>query len=524
MRRLCSGKPMVVCGVLLAIVAPSVVRADGVEGLGPPEGIEVAHGSGVVAAGTGLFTQPGSIVIDVPSNATVEQVFLYWYGRGTPDDTINIRGTSVSGTNIGSVPSLTDTGPSTVYRADITNLDIVRPGSNVLEVSGLDFSYHNSGAGLLVIYDDRTRPAIIHLRDGHDFASLGLASPFDDTVPQAYSFPAEPEDRIVNLILFIADGEPDRPDAIDITVGGVTTTYLNEIASRDGDEWDTIPFEVVLPAGETEITVHLRSVEDPLNGTPDSFCWVAAVAWLQVDELPPVLEGCAPAYWAANPTYWATYSSTDRFNTVFGVTDPDNATLMQTLETTGTGRRALGRAAVAALLNASHPGVYYFYTEQEVIDRVREAYATGDYAWAKSLFDIQNQEGCPPLTGPSDPPRPPQPPTPPSNGDDGGEPGSGDPGSGDPGSGDPGSGDPGSGDPGSGDPGSGDPGSGDPGGSGGTGGTGGGGGGTTPGDDTNDPPPPRRGFGCGVGAGLPVLAMMGMMMFLPLRTRCRWAR
>ena len=63
---------------LLLVVIVSIALADGTETLGPPS-IPIASGTGIVAAGTGLVTQPGTIDVDVPG--TVNQVLLYWEGQ-----------------------------------------------------------------------------------------------------------------------------------------------------------------------------------------------------------------------------------------------------------------------------------------------------------------------------------------------------------------------------------------------------------------------------------------------------------
>ena len=97
--------------VLVALVSllfiglqPGELLADGTETLGPLS-IGTASGSGIVAAGAGLNTQPGTISVDVPIGATVEQVLLYWTGQMATfvpgDDTIIVNGTQVIGTLIG---------------------------------------------------------------------------------------------------------------------------------------------------------------------------------------------------------------------------------------------------------------------------------------------------------------------------------------------------------------------------------------------------------------------------------------
>ncbi|MHC4195700.1 MAG: hypothetical protein ACYSQZ_07125, partial [Planctomycetota bacterium] len=166
--------PFVSAVLMLVGVTTVGTLADGTEVLGPPS-IATASGSGIVAAGTGLNWQPGTITIDVPSGAIVNQVLLYWYGRGnadgvTGDDTIVVDGNLVMGTLIGESLGL-PYPPSQVYRADITNLGLISAGSNSLTVNGLDFTFNNNGAGVIVIFDDGSGAADIQIRDGHDFAA-----------------------------------------------------------------------------------------------------------------------------------------------------------------------------------------------------------------------------------------------------------------------------------------------------------------------------------------------------------------
>ncbi|MDH3910251.1 MAG: hypothetical protein OEU09_03075, partial [Rhodospirillales bacterium] len=53
------------------------VWADGTESLGTPS-VPIASGTGIVGAGIGLAAGPGTISVDVPAGASVEQVLLYW--------------------------------------------------------------------------------------------------------------------------------------------------------------------------------------------------------------------------------------------------------------------------------------------------------------------------------------------------------------------------------------------------------------------------------------------------------------
>jgi hypothetical protein len=112
-------------------------------------------------------------------------------------------------------------------------------------------------------------------------------------------------------------------------------------------------------------------------------------------------EGCTPGYWKQPHHFdsWVPpYSPIDP-QTYFD--DPDvfgvgpHKTLLQVLKTGGGGEAALGRHAVAALLNAASGGVSYEYYVQGIKDMVKEAYDTGDFERIKNLFAQQNELGCP---------------------------------------------------------------------------------------------------------------------------------
>jgi hypothetical protein len=106
-------------------------------------------------------------------------------------------------------------------------------------------------------------------------------------------------------------------------------------------------------------------------------------------------EGCTPGYWKQVQHFdsWSGASPGDSFSDVFGV-DYDK-TLLEALKTGGGGAKALGRHAAAAYLNALSPDVDYYYTPEQVIALVQEAYATGDFEAAKDLLAYQNEIFCP---------------------------------------------------------------------------------------------------------------------------------
>jgi hypothetical protein len=106
-------------------------------------------------------------------------------------------------------------------------------------------------------------------------------------------------------------------------------------------------------------------------------------------------QGCTPGYWKQKQHFdsWVKYKPGDSFAAIFGV--PYNLTLLQAMEQGGGGKNALGRHAVAALLNAAANGVSYYYIEREIISMVQQAWATGDYETTKNLLAAENERGCP---------------------------------------------------------------------------------------------------------------------------------
>jgi hypothetical protein len=105
-------------------------------------------------------------------------------------------------------------------------------------------------------------------------------------------------------------------------------------------------------------------------------------------------EGCSQGYWKNHRNSWGStdYDTRDQYNEVFDV--PYYKTLLGAIESGGGKEYALGRQAVAALLNAAHPSIDYFYSEDEVIDIVQDAYGTGDFEGAKNRLE-EHISPCP---------------------------------------------------------------------------------------------------------------------------------
>jgi len=277
---------LILLGVFL-VLSSQAVFADGTETLGTPS-IDISTGTGVIASGTGLITQPGTIDIIIPGSVDVKQVLLYWEGQHTSpkgDDTILVNGIEVTGILIGG-PTLCFTNVMTSsYRADITNMErlSLKNGRNTFQISGAEFDFANNGAGILVIIDDGTPQKDIQLLDGNDFAYSGFEPTLNTTVPQTFIFAPTTTGRQADLSMFFSSvtgttsGDGFRPTSIKITTDMGTEVYFNDyLDSNDGQEWDTLKLTVDIPAKATWLTVQALSVNHSNGDNPASFVWTAA--------------------------------------------------------------------------------------------------------------------------------------------------------------------------------------------------------------------------------------------------------
>jgi hypothetical protein len=292
--------------LLVSFALMSEAKADGTEQLGPPS-IPIAPGSQIVVEGTGLINaQPGIISIEIPANVSIAQVLLYWTGRSVDaadagnDDTIQVNGEDVTAPRIGG-PTLPPF-PSNTYRADITAMSdalnwIVAGQVNFLSVEGLDFTYSNDGAGVVVILDDGS-VADIQIMDGNDFAYLPHGY---ETVPVSFPVAPSPQPRIGTLWLMVSDIDVPRPAAVEITVGGITTQLNGVLLDNEGDFMDVVELEVPVPPGVSNVTVRVLSIAD-------GFLQPASLAWNFVSWEIAVPGGCTYTigYWKNHPDDWPT--------------------------------------------------------------------------------------------------------------------------------------------------------------------------------------------------------------------------
>jgi len=189
---------------------------NGTETLGPPTTgtppvpFTIASGSCYAQGGVGMVAPTDGILnIDVPMGVTINQVLVYWAGgtTGAPgDDMVKIDGNDVTGELIGGPTNFFSSYWFSAYRADITAMGLVANGPNAFTITDFDFDNtggnldENNGIGMMVIYDDGTL-AEISVLDGLDMAFFDFEPTLDATVPQTFTFGAEPADRMGRISL-----------------------------------------------------------------------------------------------------------------------------------------------------------------------------------------------------------------------------------------------------------------------------------------------------------------------------------
>lgn len=92
------------------------------------------------------------------------------------------------------------------------------------------------------------------------------------------------------------------------------------------------------------------------------------------------LQGCSVDFWRNNYALWVGYEPGDIFYENFerdALSTTLNFTTAINLDLRLHGIHGLVREALAALLNASHPGVQYPLSEEEVLDEFQRAYDLG---------------------------------------------------------------------------------------------------------------------------------------------------
>jgi protocatechuate 3,4-dioxygenase beta subunit len=288
--------------------------ADGVETLNKPANPSLpAPGTGIVAAGDGLAVpgiEPDAIRVTIPAGLNVRQALLYWErvlpagpgDAGVPsEDSLTVNGLhAANGTLIGEASGATPDVRHASYRADVTHLQVIAAGANVVTLAAPGPDARRTGAGLLVITDDGNGSAELHLRDGNDFAHADVAG----MMPQTFRIAPAAGARSAKLALFFSgvgrteEGGAIRPTVVEMTMNGSTQAFVNALSSQDGDSWDTLVTDLTVPEGVSEITVQAFSRDDASTGrAPAAFNWITAALLVpqpQKERPAPPLERALP--------------------------------------------------------------------------------------------------------------------------------------------------------------------------------------------------------------------------------------
>jgi hypothetical protein len=100
-------------------------------------------------------------------------------------------------------------------------------------------------------------------------------------------------------------------------------------------------------------------------------------------------EGLTPGYWKQPQHFfaWQGYTQAQTFDSVFGVNTFGSLTLLGALAQGGGGAKALGRQAVAALLNAANTSIDYPLYSSQIIQLVHDALTSGNATTIENLKD-----------------------------------------------------------------------------------------------------------------------------------------
>jgi hypothetical protein len=157
--------------------------------------------------------------------------------------------------------------------------------------------------------------------------------------------------------------------------------------------------------GTTTTTLHPQgttSVSASIGGSTSTVGLRGAVVTFFNSPLPPPEdgdEGCTPGYWKQRQHFdsWVGFLPTQSFASA-GFEDAfPGLTLLQVLSNGGGGLDALGRHAVAALLNAANGDVDFGKTTADIIAAFNAVHP-GDkaaYNALKDEFEKLNERGCP---------------------------------------------------------------------------------------------------------------------------------
>jgi hypothetical protein len=341
-------------------------------------------GLDVAMAGVGLSNLEisGAETLSIYIGGPIQTAALYWVGGGTAgeDDALLVNGSLVTAmvTDVNTDPPAFDV---VGYRTNVTALvqaECVTPGLCNLEIEDADLGnnfYSNLvGAGLLVIYTDPLDLVVhrITVFDGIDWAFSRVGIPIAG--PVTFPYAAAPVDRMAELKLFTADGEPDRTDRVDISNN---PSAFNQIVGNQGPFYDLLERTIVIPANAIQTLVTVVSPPEP--PTADSLIFQTAA--LRTDAAPQ--DSCTPGIWKNLPKklpLWveAGISPGESFDSIFGCSST-GLSMGDAVDAKGGNENKLIRFAAASYLNALHPDVDFDLSAAEVIAMFCAAWASEDW-------------------------------------------------------------------------------------------------------------------------------------------------
>jgi len=192
------------------------------------------------------------------------------------------------------------------------------------------------------------------------------------------------------VLLVLADG------------GGANVTVTEVVANLAGDEQFDKLDVTTLDEGDPVVLTTLNTPTATVtpHGTGGGFTGRAGAILEFYNSVIPTTggEGCTPGFWKNRGLglgWPAPYAPGDSYDATFGVTSSFGGTLLDAVRRGGGGENALGRHAVAALLNAASGNVEFDLTTGEVIALVQAAYASGEFEDAKDELEPFNEQTAP---------------------------------------------------------------------------------------------------------------------------------
>ena len=223
-------------------------------------------------------------------------------------------------------------------------------------------------------------------------ASTNLFQPAVTLDKSANVSTAQVGDTINYTIVVSNTGSADSPACVGNVVDAVLG--INQAVSLAAGASTTINASHIVLATDPDPLVNTATLTCSPTGFPNV---LTAADSVTVDIVRKGGEGCTPGFWKQDQHFdsWVGFSTSDKFEDVFGVEVPGDPSLLDALNSGGGGINALMRHAVAALLNASNPDVDFDFTVAEVIALVQEAIETGDIERIKDILAAANEQGCP---------------------------------------------------------------------------------------------------------------------------------